>query len=37
MINGEILMKNHQLLLPIDEEELKRKIDSIIERLSKKV
>ena len=37
MINGEILMRNHQLLLPIDEEELKRKIDSIIERLSKKV
>ena len=37
IINGEILMKNHQLLLPINEEELKKKIDSIIERLSKKV
>ena len=33
IINGEILMKNHQLLLPINEEELKKKITSIIERL----
>ena len=33
IINGNILMQNHQLLLPIEEEKLKKQIDKIIERL----
>lgn len=33
IINGEVLMKNHKLLLNIDEEELKYNIDKITKRL----
>lgn len=33
IINGEILMRNHRLTLPIDESQLKNKINQIIDRL----
>ena len=33
IVNGEILMKNHKLTLPIDEDKLKDKINQIIDRL----
>lgn len=33
IINGEVLMKNHKLLLDIDESDLKEKIDNINKRL----
>lgn len=36
MVNGCVLMKNHQLNLPIDEEQLKKDINSIIYRLMPK-
>lgn len=34
IINGNILMKNHKITLPINEEELKQNIEKIITRLS---
>lgn len=33
IINGEVLMKNHKILLDIDEDLLKEKIDNIIKRV----
>ena len=33
IVNGEILMRNHKLTLPIDEDKLKDKINQIIDRL----
>ncbi len=36
MINGNFLMENHQLTLNIDEEQVKEKIDSILQRLMPK-
>ena len=33
IINGEIIMKDRKLLLDIDEEKLKKEIDSIVERI----
>lgn len=34
IINGNVLMRNHKITLPINEEELKQNIDKIIARLS---
>lgn len=34
IINGNIIMKNHQLCLPIDEQDLKNKINQIIKKLN---
>ena len=36
IVNGCVLMENHQLTLPIDEEKLKKDINSIIYRLMPK-